>query len=131
MAYHHGPSLVKKAVKTLGTDDPVKIIRIFKEPSFKFASRNYLFELLAMCEVQQERDPQSETGLPPYLSLTFPKNLKIGKIVEHYRLDRETLKRLNPHFRDPIWKNEAEIPAHYPVRIAGITLEEFRKLQYP
>lgn len=131
MAYHHGPSLVKKAVKTLGTDDPVKIIRIFKEPSFKFASRNYLFEFLAMCDVHEERQRQDEDGLPPYLSLAFPKNLKIGRIVAHYRLDQETLKRLNPHFRDPIWKNEAEIPAHYPVRIAGITLEEFRKLQYP
>jgi membrane-bound lytic murein transglycosylase D len=131
MAYHHGPALVKKAVKSLGTEDPVRIIRIFKDPSFKFASRNYLFEFLAMCEVHGERERQGDVGLPPYLSLTFPKNLKIGRIVEHYRLDRETLKRLNPHFRDPIWKNEAEIPAHYPVRIAGITLEEFRKLQYP
>ncbi len=131
MAYHHGPALVKKAVKSLGTEDPVRIIRIFKEPSFKFASRNYLFEFLAMCDVHGERERQGDAGLPPYLSLAFPKNLKIGRIVEHYRLDRETIKRLNPHFRAPIWKNEAEIPAHYPVRIAGITLEEFRKLQYP
>lgn len=131
MAYHHGPGLVRKAVKTLGTDDPVRIIRIFKDPSFKFASRNYLFEFLAMCEVHGEREHQEDAGLPPYLSLSFPKNLKIARIVEHYRLDRATLRRLNPHFREPIWKNEAEIPAHYPVRIAGITLEEFRKLQYP
>ena len=131
MAYHHGPGLVKKAVKTLGTEDPVKIIRIFKEPAFKFASRNYLFEFLAMCDVHAERERPSDASLPPYLSLTFPKNLKIGRIVEHYRLDRVTIRRLNPHFREPIWKNEVEIPAHYPVRIAGITLEEFRKLQYP
>jgi membrane-bound lytic murein transglycosylase D len=131
MAYHHGPALVKKAVKTLGTTDPVRLIRIFKAPSFRFASRNYLFEFLAMCDVHREREQQADPGLPPYLSLTFPKSLKIGRIVEHYRLDRGTLKRLNPHFREPIWTNQAEIPAHYPVRVAGITLEEFRKLQYP
>jgi membrane-bound lytic murein transglycosylase D len=131
MAYHHGPALVKKAVKTLGTEDPVRIIRIFKDASFRFASRNYLFEFLAMCEVHAEREKQTDPGLPPYLSLTFPKSLKMKKIVEHYRLDPAAIRRLNPHFREPIWRNEAEIPAHYPVRIAGITLEEFRKLQYP
>lgn len=135
MAYHHGAGLVKKAKTSLRTDDPVRIIRIFKDPAFRFASRNYLFEFLAMCEVQRERSggrpAEGEDALPPYLSLRFPRGLKVGKIAKHYGLNLETLKSLNPHFRMPIWKNEVEIPAHYPVRVAGITLEEFRKLQYP
>jgi membrane-bound lytic murein transglycosylase D len=131
MAYHHGAGLVQKAIRSLGTRDPVRIIRIFKDPSFRFASRNYLFEFLAMCDVHAERGGVPPSELPPYLTIRFPKAVRFSQILAHYRLDAGTLRRLNPHFRDPIWSDRAPIPAHYPVRMAGITLEEFRKLQYP
>ncbi len=135
MAYHHGAGLVQKAIRKVGSRDPVEIIQTFKDPSFKFASRNYLFEFLAMCDVAESRGPlfrpDSDVGLPQFITVSFQTKTKVKDILQRYRLNEEEIRILNPHFRDPIWKSENPIPAHYPVRLAGITLEEFRRLEYP
>jgi hypothetical protein len=52
-------------------------------------------------------------------------------ILENFKVDESKTKLLNPHFREPIWNGKSTIPAHYPVRLTGITLEEFRHIQYP
>lgn len=135
MAYHHGPGLVKKAVKSAGSSDPVRVLRTFKDPNFQFASRNYLFEVLAMCDAAS--DPASLPGgsldgvLPEFITVSFPVKTKVKDLLQRYRLKEMDTRLLNPHFRSAIWTNEDPIPAHYPVRLAGITLEEFRRLEYP
>ncbi len=128
MAYHHGAGLVSKAVRRLKTDDAFKIIRYFKDPQFKFASRNYLFEWLAMLEVDTQT-PQNK--LPNYITVSFPKKRIIKEVLDEFKLSTNDVKLLNPHFREPIWSGKAPIPSHYPIRLSGITLEEFRKHEYP
>lgn len=135
MAYHHGPSLVQKAMTRLKTSDPVKIIKEFKHPNFQFASRNYLFEFLAMLDVDAmhasffKKDDAAK--LPSYITVSFSKKILMKDVLSHYRLGEGLTRVLNPHFREPIWSNRMPIPAHYPVRLTGITLEEFRKNGYP
>lgn len=134
MAYHHGPALVLKATRQLKTDDPLKIIQIFKHPNFQFASRNYLFEFLAMLDVNTLHElffKVEPIKLPDFITISLPHAVKMKDLLSHYRLSESTTQVLNPHFREPIWKNTTKIPAHYPIRIAGITLEEFRKREYP
>jgi membrane-bound lytic murein transglycosylase D len=135
MAYHHGPGLVKRAIARVGSRDPLVLIRTFKDPSFRFASRNYLFEFLAMCDfgIQQSewQDPKPMEGLPAFITVSFPRKTRVKDLLQRYRLNERVTRILNPHFRNPIWASEAEIPAHYPVRMAGITLEEFRRVEYP
>lgn len=136
MAYHHGPGLVKLATQRLKTSDPIEIIRNFKHGNFKFASRNYLFEFLAMLDVNDQKelffkdDPEA-MKLPEFITISFPKKIRMKALLAHYRLDEALTRVLNPHFLEPIWSGKADIPAHYPIRIAGITLEEFRKQEYP
>jgi membrane-bound lytic murein transglycosylase D len=142
MAYHHGSSLVRKAMKRLSTNDPILILRTFKDPSFKFASRNYLFELLAMLDVDAERSSSvqleatnSTNRLPLFITVSFQKKMKVSEILKALQLNqaenqaamKTEFKMLNPQFLDPIWKETSAIPAHYPVRISRITLEDFRK----
>lgn len=135
MAYHHGPGLVLMAIKKLGTRDPIRIIQNFKNPQFQFASQNYLFEFLAMLDVGTMRElffkEEPSSKLPDYIVVSFPRALPLRKIVQHYRLSEHLTRVLNPHFLEPLWKGPGRVPAHYPVRIAGITLEDFRKLEYP
>jgi membrane-bound lytic murein transglycosylase D len=135
MAYHHGPGLVQRAVTRLKTRDPVQIISLFKHPSFQFASRNYLFEFLAMLDVDARHvsffKHEEGGGLPPYITVSFPKKMLMKDIFSRYRSEDSLTRILNPHFRDPIWRNQTAIPAHYPVRLSGISLEEFRKIGYP
>lgn len=128
MAYHHGAGLVSKAVKRLKTQDAFRIIRYFKDPQFKFASRNYLFEWLAMLEVDTKTP---EAKLPNYITVSFEKKKQMKELLNELHLSESTVKLLNPHFREPIWSGLSPIPAHYPVRLSGITLEEFRKHEYP
>jgi hypothetical protein len=111
------------------------VLRTFKDPNFQFASRNYLFEVLAMCDAAS--DPASLPGgsldgvLPEFITVSFPVKTKVKDLLQRYRLKEMDTRLLNPHFRSAIWTNEDPIPAHYPVRLAGITLEEFRRLEYP
>jgi membrane-bound lytic murein transglycosylase D len=127
MAYHHGAGLVSKAIKRLKTNDPVQIIRYFKDPQFKFASRNYLFEWMAMVEVDSDA---ARERLPEFITISFPKKMTMSTVIQRLRLLEKEIRLLNPHFRDPIWTGKSQIPAHYPVRLTGITLEEFRKHGY-
>jgi membrane-bound lytic murein transglycosylase D len=135
MAYHHGAGLVKNGVAKVGSSDPLVLIRTFKDPRFRFASRNYLFEFLAMCDfgLQQPEwlDPRQPEGLPSFITVSFPKRVRVKELLQRYRLNESVTRVLNPHFRQAIWKSEADIPAHYPIRLAGISLEEFRRLEYP
>ena len=135
MAYHHGSGLVKRAIGKVGSRDPLVLIRTFKDPNFRFASRNYLFEFLAMCDFGQQQsewlEPKVPEGLPAFITVSFPKRTHAKELLKRYQLNEKMTRVLNPHFRQPIWTSEAEIPAHYPVRMAGISLEEFRRLEYP
>lgn len=135
MAYHHGAGLVQKAIDRLKTRDPLVIVKTFKDPNYKFASRNYLFEFLAMLDVDAAhasffKDLEA-TALPSYITVSFPQKMFMKDILEHYSLGEGLTRVLNPHFLEPIWMNKEPIPAHYPVRLTGITLEEFQKNQYP
>ena len=130
MAYHHGPGLVQKAVKRLKTTDPIQIVRVFKHADFQFASRNYLFEFLAMLDVDSMHalffKPGVEAKLPAFITVSFPTPVFMNKILTFYTLNEELTRVLNPHFKQPIWDHSLPIPAHYPVRLTGITLEQFR-----
>jgi membrane-bound lytic murein transglycosylase D len=135
MAYHHGPALVQKAMKKLRSRDPIVISKTFKDSQFQFASRNYLFEFLAMLDVNAMRelffkeDP-TLSRLPEFITVSFPRPVTLKKVLQHYRLAESDVKLLNPHFLDPLWGGQSKIPAHYPIRLPGITLEDFRKLEY-
>ena len=130
MAYHHGAGLVQRAVKRLKTNDPIQLVQVFKHGDFQFASRNYLFEFLAMLDVDSMHasffKDATELKLPSFITVSFPQKMLMKTILTHYALSAETTQILNPHFKKPIWENQLPIPAHYPVRLAGITLEKFR-----
>ena len=132
MAYHHGAGLVSKAVKRLKTHDPIQIIKLFKDPNFQFASRNYLFEFLAMLDVDAKHAlffKKEAATLPAFITVSFPKKIFMKEILEKYSLSESLTRILNPHFRNPIWDNHTPIPAHYPVRLTGISLERFRAVK--
>lgn len=135
MAYNQGAGLVQKGMAQVKSHDPVQIIKVFKNRNFLFASRNYLFEFLAMSDVDAKHElffkKEEDRKLPAFITVSFPEKLLVRTILEHYHLSEAQTRLLNPHFRDPIWTGHASIPAHYPVRLTGITLEEFRKLEYP
>lgn len=53
-AYNHGAGGVMKAVREMGTDDIVTIVRQYSGPAFGFASRNFYVSFLAALEVDRQ-----------------------------------------------------------------------------
>lgn len=54
-AYNTGPGRMANAVRTLGTDNIVKIIKDYYHPAYGFASRNFYPEFLAALHVYENR----------------------------------------------------------------------------
>ncbi len=124
MAYHHGIGLVKKAIKQVESTDPVRIISEFKDPNFGFASRNYLYEFLALKDTNITLDE----GLPEFIVVSFPRRISLRQILRDFPTNEMDLRALNPHFLEPLWQNREQIPASYPIRMSGISLEKFKEL---
>lgn len=61
-AYNHGAGGVMKAVRAMGTDDIVTIVRHYDGPAFGFASRNFYVSFLAALDV--DRQAQARLGPP-------------------------------------------------------------------
>lgn len=51
MAYHHGLAGIKNAVRRTGTTDVDVIVRTYNGPRFKYASRNYYAQFVAVNEL--------------------------------------------------------------------------------
>ena len=54
--YNHGRAGVARAVKAVGSRDIMKIIRRYRGPAFRFASRNFYASYVAAYEVEQEAE---------------------------------------------------------------------------
>jgi membrane-bound lytic murein transglycosylase D len=65
-AYNHGAGGVMKAVRAMGTDDIVTIVRHYDGPAFGFASRNFYVSFLAALDV--DRQAHARFG-PPHSAL--------------------------------------------------------------
>ncbi len=128
-AYNHGPYGVAKAVKTLGTTDIDKIIRLYRGERFGFASRNFYPEFLAALEV--ERDYQKYFGP---LQLESP--LRYDEVhLEHYlslqhaaqcaNTTTDEILALNPALQEPIRTGRAYIPRGYRLRVPAGMAQSF------
>jgi membrane-bound lytic murein transglycosylase D len=54
MAYHHGLGGIKRAVRATGTSDVDVIVRTYNGPRFKYASRNYYAQFVAVNELYNQ-----------------------------------------------------------------------------
>ncbi|MCS6926984.1 MAG: LysM peptidoglycan-binding domain-containing protein [Candidatus Binatia bacterium] len=128
-AYNHGPYGVAKAVKTLGTTDIDKIIRLYRGERFGFASRNFYPEFLAALEV--ERDYQNYFGPlrlePPlrYDEVRLEHYLSLQHVAYCANTSTDEILALNPALQEPIRTGRARIPRGYRVRVPAGTAPLF------
>lgn len=128
-AYNHGPYGMVKAVKTLGTTEIDKIIRLYRGERFGFASRNFYPEFLAALEV--EREYQKYFG-----PLKMESPLKYDEVhLEHYlslkhvahcaNTSTDDILFLNPALQEPIRTGRAYVPRGYRLRVPAGTAPLF------
>jgi membrane-bound lytic murein transglycosylase D len=120
-AYNHGQAGMSRAVRATGTRDIATIVRRYKGPSFKFASRNFYTELLAAIDV--DRDAEAHFGI---LEKLDPAAYETVKLDHYYRvqslervlgIDATRLREENLSLQPPVWRGQKYVPRGFKLRI--------------
>jgi membrane-bound lytic murein transglycosylase D len=113
-SYNHGQGGMKKA-KSIYGDDIGSIVRHYKGPHFKFASRNFYSEFIAAREVASNPKKYFPEGVN-YESplsedrLVLPHSMPAPQVARHYGVSTYRLADLNMHWRRPARQGRANLP---------------------
>ena len=144
-AYNHGAAGMRRAVKKKG--DYETIFKTYRSRSFKFASRNFYSEFLAARQVAKDFEKyfgKLQLEKPATLHKVALKGfVDIADLADHYGIDLETIRQLNPALRKPVFRGEKLIPKSYTLNLPGgltavqavhpgdIPIEFYRQRQKP
>jgi membrane-bound lytic murein transglycosylase D len=120
-AYNHGVTGMKRAVKTLGTDDIAQIVHHYKGRAFGFASRNFYVAFLAALEVEQNAEAhfgKFEKALPrDEIVVVLPHFVPVAAVEQSYGISREQLRQANPALMPSVWDGSKRIPEGFTLRL--------------
>ncbi len=120
-AYNHGAAGMRRAKDAMGTDDIERIVRGYRSPSFGFASRNFYVSFLAALEI--DRHPDKYFGnVEPLAELRFieiatPSYVPINSLERILKIDRSSLRTLNPALLPAVWNSQRHVPKGYHLRL--------------
>jgi membrane-bound lytic murein transglycosylase D len=134
-SYNHGQGGMQKA-KAIYGDDIGRIVRNYKGPYFKFASRNFYAEFLAARRVAINPKRYFPEGVRYDAPLSQDRlvlrySMPVYQVASHYGLSAYRLADLNLHWRSPAVKGKAALPAGSTVWLPGGTLERIAGLPIP
>jgi len=120
-AYNHGAAGMRHAAKKMGTTDIEYIIKNYKSPSFKFASRNFYTAFLAVNDIQDDYqkyfgDVQLEAAVSEEV-LKTPGFVSVNSLAKALGISKEELQEHNPALRPAVWNNSKLIPKGYEIRL--------------
>lgn len=131
-AYNHGPGGMRKAVRTLNTDDIEVILRQHRSRSFGFASRNFYVAFLAACEiVERAADYFGEFDVaPPAVTrhVTVDEFIPVSALAEALQVDTAELKALNPSLRRAVWNGDKHVPKGFRLALPLTDVDYLRLL---
>jgi membrane-bound lytic murein transglycosylase D len=120
-AYNHGAGGMQRAIRETGTHDIEKIVRNYRGRAFGFASRNFYVSFLAAVDVRQNADDHFGPlrRMPPddTIVIVLPAYAPVAALAGELGVDEQTLARLNPSLRRPIWTGTKHVPRGYALRI--------------
>jgi membrane-bound lytic murein transglycosylase D len=129
-AYNHGRAGIANAVATVGTANLVDIIRHYRGPAFKFASRNFYAEFLAALEVERHASRSFGEVAPARLLRTdrviLPSHVTIRTAARASKTDAHTLAQLNPALTRAVIAGRYPIPKGYTLRVPAGSAADFK-----
>ena len=122
--------------KAIYGDDIGTIVRHYKGPYFKFASRNFYAEFIAAREVANNPKKYFPEGVRFHAPLSEDRlvlrhSLPAYHLASHYGVSGYRLADLNMHWRTPARDGRANLPAGSTVWLPGGTLERVAVAPYP
>ncbi|MGH7804035.1 MAG: LysM peptidoglycan-binding domain-containing protein, partial [Candidatus Binatia bacterium] len=129
-AYNHGRGGVAKAVRTVGSDDIVTIVRRYRGKSFGFASRNFYAEFLAALHAEQNREKYfgklSDEPLLRYDEVRLDSYVPFATLVKACGCSRDYLQDLNLSLLAEVLDGKLHAPAGTRLRLPHGKAGEFR-----
>lgn len=120
-AYNHGQAGMSRAVRATGTRDIATIVRRYKGPAFKFASRNFYTELLAAIDVDRNAETYFGTleKLDPaaYETVKLDHYYRVQTLVRVLGIDATRLREENLSLQPPVWRGQKYVPRGFELRI--------------
>jgi membrane-bound lytic murein transglycosylase D len=115
-AYNFGLSGIKRAIQNYGSDY-LKVRESFNHRKFKFASRNFYPELLAVIEIMKDYKTYfsevSPINLTPSFRYQLKKAILIPSLVQNLGIDMSDFKALNPEYTRNALKGWVKVPSGY------------------
>jgi membrane-bound lytic murein transglycosylase D len=120
-AYNHGVAGMRRAVRSVGSDDIETIIREYRGPAFGFASRNFFVAFLAALEVESNVEryfgPLQRETPRPELMIAMPDYVPAEQLADAFGVSMDTLKVFNPALLPPVWSGTKHVPRGYALRL--------------
>jgi membrane-bound lytic murein transglycosylase D len=128
-AYNHGRAGIARAVKAVGSDDIVTIIKRYQGKAFGFASRNFYAEFLAALEVEQNYKTHfGEVKFEPrlrYQEVTVRDYVRFATVAELAGCSVDELENLNPRFTNEVVEGKLYVPKGYALRVPAGRADRF------
>jgi membrane-bound lytic murein transglycosylase D len=120
-AYNHGPNGIRRAVKSVGSDNLVTIIRKYRSPIFGYASKNFYAEFLAARRIARNPGryfPDIEPEPPMQFKLVrLPFAFSIREAAQMFDVPTEILADMNPALKQAVTRSGKKIPRGYSLRV--------------
>lgn len=118
-AYNHGLGSMRKAKRRYS--NYMTIRERYLRRSFGFASKNFYPEFLAVIDISDSLDhyfPNIEQNeIFTFQEVTLPKAVNLRRFAKQFKVNIDTLKKLNPRFRKQVWRGQRNVPAKYSLRL--------------
>ena len=120
-AYNHGAQSMKRAKRTLGTDDMNVIIKNYKNRRFGFASKNFYATFMATVEISENPEAYFPSFTPPkkfeFSTIRLAKALTLRQISKTIKISLNKLKEYNPEIRRSAFRSPLYLPRSFKLKI--------------
>jgi len=120
-SYHSGLGRISKAIKQLDTKDIAVIIHNFKDPAYRFYSRNYVPEFFAMVSVLKNKDAYFDSidkkNNRQYDIVQTSDFIVLPQVADRFGISLKELRKLNTALKKNVFNGKLPLPPKYPLRV--------------
>ncbi|MFP4162837.1 MAG: transglycosylase SLT domain-containing protein [Chitinispirillaceae bacterium] len=120
-AYNYGPNGIRRAVKSVGSNDIAQIIEKHESRTFKFASKNFYSCFVAVLQIVKKPETYfKKINWHPRFqatSLVLPFAVRAEAMCKAFNITQKQLKELNPSLRPVIFRYKRLIPSGYVINL--------------
>ncbi len=120
-AYNHGVGGIRRAVKTVGSDNIIDLINKYEGNAFGFASKNFYASYLGVLATLKESDrlfPEIAKVQPiAFSNLKLTKAMSIGEIKKKYNISSAQIAEFNPDISRPVIRSQGLLPKGYILKL--------------